>query len=463
MARRRHLKCDESSPTCHRCLQAGIQCERLEVLPRRTRCVSGFRAFKMIAPPHQPDDTPYLGDLDFFRHRTLPLLQKFQSSDLWDVSAPRLIRSERSFRSVAVALAHQQRLVEEPKAANYGALQEKANKTYADALSLVRRSIDANRDSITLGFQCLLLVILESLKGSQPEMIVHLHCGIRIVCGTPQHSVHSQDLKDIRRVLRQYGVSTMLMNPFSPMSRDLQNLMWQTGGFGDDRFFNDPSGLYDISNAVYRLILETLDVMYHVQHNNGQLGFEFCKTVARLRTESVQIEQLFEQRQQKPWDPESPTHALWKLTEARCLLAHAHLNYAWACNEAAFHGEVDKFKRVIDLLDSALSDIEKLEGDNSTLAFSVGLGVISALEMVAWRCTDLGIRKKAVQLLERCPRREGLWNANERSQLWRDQIVIQEEAAPAELPHSNLPVELETHDGNNGYLPVGTTNTVSVF
>lgn len=437
ISRQRHLKCDETLPTCQRCLHAGIDCERLEVLPRRTRRLSGFRAFKMVYTVPTPDDAPALGLLEFFRHRTLPLLRKFQPSSLWNVCAPRLMLSTSSFRSVAIALAHQQRFAEIPKKVNGAVSKESADRAYIDAISLVRKSIDAQsgEDRTTLAFECLLLVILESLRGSQSEMIVHLHHGIRIVFESPKETLQSRDMKEIGRCLRQYGVSTMLLNPFLAPARQTQDLMWRTSSFDDKTRGDLTTGdLHDVSNEVYELVLETLAIMYHVMLEDGNLGLVFCEEVARARAKQSRLEQLFHQRRQTQTNEDLQSDALWDLTEARCLLTKAHLNFAWTRDDKAFHSEIETFRAVIDLLDSALSRIERSEGEKSTLTFSVGLGAISALELVAWRCPDVNLRKEAIVLLGRCPRQEGLWNADERSRLWRGMIANE---GPASSLHAH--------------------------
>ncbi|KAF2161841.1 hypothetical protein M409DRAFT_27897 [Zasmidium cellare ATCC 36951] len=370
----------------------------------------------------EPDDAPPLGDLGFFQHRTLPVLRKFQPSSLWDVSAPRLLLSTSSFRSVAKALAHQQRLAESPNTTQ----MEGVDRAYVDAISLVRKSIDAysGEERTTLAFECLLLVILESLRGSKSEMIVHLHHGIRIVFESSKESLKSGNMKEIGRCLRQYGVSTMLLNPFLPPARQTQHVMWRTASLDDDTPGDSTTDdLRKVSNDVYRLILETLAIMYHVSLNEGHLGLVFCEEVARVRAKQARLEEIFHQRRQTCTGEDVQARALWDLTEARCLLAKAHLNYVWACDVEAFHAEIETFRAVIDLVDSALSRIEESESDISTLTFSVGLGAISALELVAWRCPDVNLRNEAVDLLERCPRQEGLWNADERSKLWRSMIA----------------------------------------
>ncbi|KAK4495559.1 hypothetical protein PRZ48_001224 [Zasmidium cellare] len=391
-----------------------------------------------------PDDAPCLEVLEFFRHRTLPLLQKFQPSSLWDVSAPQLMLSTSSFRSVAIALAHQQRLAEGLGTAGKNAAKEDADRAYADAISLVRRSIDAytGEDPTTLAFECLLLVILESLRSSQSEMIIHLHHGIRIVFESSRKTLQSGDMREIGRCLRQYGVSTMLLNPFLPPARQTQDLMWRTSRVDDDMpgdHTNDD--LHAVSNEVYRLILDTLAIMHHVSFDDGHLGLVFCEEVARAKTQQSRLENLFDRRRQTPIDEDSQLRSLWDLTEARCLLAKAHLNYAWACDTNAFNAETETFRGVIGLLDSAISRIERNEGAKPTLTFSVGLGAISALELVIWRCSDVDLRREALSLMERCPRREGLWNADERSKLWRGD--------------NDLPA--------HGYGSVGTEAAVSVF
>ncbi|KAH6722209.1 hypothetical protein BKA61DRAFT_468034 [Leptodontidium sp. MPI-SDFR-AT-0119] len=77
-------------------------------------------------------------------------------------------------------------------------------------------------------------------------------------------------------------------------------------------------------------------------------------------------------------------------------------------NESQFDNYLDDFQDVVDLAEYALS---VQNAKSKTPKFTFDSLVVIPLYMVAFKCRDPGIRRKAVRLLLENPRREGVWDS----------------------------------------------------
>jgi hypothetical protein len=64
---------------------------------------------------------------------------------------------------------------------------------------------------------------------------------------------------------------------------------------------------------------------------------------------------------------------------------------------------INDFKTIVDLCSSLTSA--------STLNFSLDMGIVGALFMCCCKCSDHTVQLAALDILQRCPRREGMWDS----------------------------------------------------
>lgn len=81
------------------------------------------------------------------------------------------------------------------------------------------------------------------------------------------------------------------------------------------------------------------------------------------------------------------------------------------------------FQIVVNLCRSLITAAEQdAKNGKPTLTFSTDLGVIGPLYYSAVKCTSQRLKREAIDLLKRCPRREGMWDSatavNLVEQLW---------------------------------------------
>lgn len=86
---------------------------------------------------------------------------------------------------------------------------------------------------------------------------------------------------------------------------------------------------------------------------------------------------------------------------------------AEAVNAAeAFMEYIDDFQIIINLSRSLIAAAEQdAQNGKPPLTFSTDLGLIGPLYYVCVKCPIQSIRRAAMEVMSRCPRREGMWNS----------------------------------------------------
>ena len=88
-----------------------------------------------------------------------------------------------------------------------------------------------------------------------------------------------------------------------------------------------------------------------------------------------------------------------------------------AANDAmVFARCTNNFQTVVSLSQSLVAAAEHdIQSGNGRLAggltFSTDMGVVAPLYYVCIKCVDVPLREQAIELLSRCPRREGMWDS----------------------------------------------------
>ena len=250
--REKRVKCDQVRPACTRCQRTSSHAQyRYSPKPKPS---FRFRAFKpsclssenqlahVVSPSHViPTSSPSASacvslplppppphPIEYFCLRVLPVLRTSHPSALWDHLVVRLLHPRTGLCHIMAAIGAQQCLINE-KDNNVNPLTSlQARELYARAVSSLRASIDASVDDPVDAhvLPCLLMVVLESLRGSSSNLLMHLRCGLHILCG--QTTIQSNDARDAARILQHYAVQTTLFNPLSPDAQSMRAILTQS-------------------------------------------------------------------------------------------------------------------------------------------------------------------------------------------------------------------------------------------
>ncbi len=115
---------------------------------------------------------------------------------------------------------------------------------------------------------------------------------------------------------------------------------------------------------------------------------------------------------------------------------HDPRSFGEAMNDHATFAQYDEeFRTVVALSDSLITAAEAdARNGKPALTFSTDLGLVGPLYYVCIRCEDASIRWEALSLLERSPRREGMWDSRSGVKLVKEYWDIRESYLKPEQP-----------------------------
>jgi hypothetical protein len=94
---------------------------------------------------------------------------------------------------------------------------------------------------------------------------------------------------------------------------------------------------------------------------------------------------------------------------------------------ATFTPFTNDFRIVVTLCKSIIAAAEQdIKLGKPALNFSTDLGIVGPLYYVCCRCRDFPLRNQALDLLRRCPRREGMWDSEVGVRMIQDYWAIEE-------------------------------------
>ena len=420
-ARRKHRKCDETLPVCLRCQNIGEPCIRSNVDLNAPRKKLGFRGFKMVSLPAPLSITSANGEklgncppFEYFTLHTLPFLRTCQPSVLWTTVINHLCQSHKQFRIIAAAIGSQHRLSIEGPSDSSTSSVEQVDAAYDNAIHSLRLFIStwSQEDPFPPAFASLLMVILASMRGSTSEMLIHLQCGIRIACGSEITPATSKEAREMARVLRQLGVSTMLFERLISPDGEMQKLMCSTVPVEKDPQNDDD--LLDLAFELYEIITGLFSATsdYGTTPRQGDADFEWLVDLSQLKLRLLRVERMLDKCKANQNESEVFSDIFYDLCRARTNIVGVQLETAWSGQRVNPDRNTVAFERILDQLESCILRLEA-DGQGSAPPFSIGLGLMSSLQLIILNCACPRAQRRAVDLFYRCPQQEGLWNARE--------------------------------------------------
>lgn len=127
------------------------------------------------------------------------------------------------------------------------------------------------------------------------------------------------------------------------------------------------------------------------------------------------------------------------------LLATTILADPFPDRESAFDAYNTQFNAIVSILDAIISQDYLQWGPTGYWPFGLDTGIIPPLFFTAIKCRDASISQRAVALLYRVPRCEGMWDAQESARV--AQLAIEfEELHRASTPDASIPSWARLHD-----------------
>lgn len=418
----RRVKCDEEKPICRRCINEKFKCDGYAMPPRRKN--AKHKAPSAVA--QQPKLSPTISEMTFstdwerfyfhhFLHWTAKqLLSSPDVSNFWLRHAFPLAHDCKAIRysMVAVGASHRLFMTRSSGHLKPSELERLAIHQYNKAISVIMPSMSAdsvyNRHCILIC--CLLFVSVEGLMGRSDHLVRHLRSGNQLLSsslndGTPDECAENGKLIEIfsrlsteasnfcgknvvSGVSQWYQVNTNPNMTSEHPFRDLDEASYELQRLGVRRTDNawysrvecEDDDTDDVEGEKRRVII-------HENFDTWNSRFEAMPCVNLSAQSNSQLSNL------------RLGQEFWKLTNA-VLIGDGPIS-----NPAIFH----------DFMAAATSAAEPLIAMNQP-TFSLDGDLISGLNFVAALAISpevVDVKTRALDLLRRLDRREGVWDSRD--------------------------------------------------
>nr|POF23974.1 hypothetical protein CFP56_54910 [Quercus suber] len=354
--------------------------------------------------------------LEYFQTFTVPQFCRCEPSPLWSYMLQSLHNDPCvSYLAAAIGCEHR------------GAM-EKSSSTETQTLAIYARAVQSLRTSIASSVNdgksrvvlaCLLLAILQSVRGQFNEMLIHLRSGTLIASDSISRSGGSPDLIESTRLLNKYSMATILFNGLSSEADWTMKVMRsvsQNGSPPSADLDNEQRLLSQLDDMTFDLLNvmqngRRLEVLANGQAvlrlPDAQLKYEILRLISRQQELELAIDDML----YAPNTTDSARVALSGLAKARCLLSGAMLRCAFSRHQTNYDAEQQTFTQIVDHVQASLTEFEAPARHqvDAPSVFSLGLGAILLLVFVAGLCRDFETRHRAIKTLDLCPRTEGPW------------------------------------------------------
>ncbi|KAF4290227.1 hypothetical protein CNMCM8686_001399 [Aspergillus fumigatus] len=436
----RHVKCDEQQPECLQCVKTGRKCDGYD--PQQTNPQAQQRAVldpapvawtkpstdhRLVLRPGTREERQYI---EFFCTRTSRALSGFFDSDLWQYLLPQLSHSEAGIRHAAIALGalhqHLHRVLSKGKCdpaaskitpQNEYFIIQQYNSAIRHLVAQLSSTTSHHVPHLTL-ISCCLFVSLEILSGHRWE---HRTDG-----KLPSEAITRELAYFLLRWNTQLSTQGRKMIPLNLSQLDTA----ESGG--------NQESWSEISEAREALVLLSNRTMSFVEavgtdrKTRGSPG-QVRQQQALLQALAAWL-RAFEclmkrcSRRLKKTDPRGPV-LLRIQHRTNQILASVALS-----RDELIYDQLDEdFRAIVSYAEDLIELNASLDKDSVLSVFSLESGLVSSLGYTARKCRNPVLRRKAIRLLYRCPRKEGLWGVQQYAVIAR--IIVQaEEAAVAHLP-----------------------------
>ncbi|KAE9379086.1 hypothetical protein N431DRAFT_553378 [Stipitochalara longipes BDJ] len=444
----RRIKCDETRPICLRCSKTGRKCDGY-ALEAVAIPLDNRRSLALVQRlhTHTPGNSQEKRAFQYFITRTAVELSGFYSSSFWEQLILQASTAEPSLRHAVTGIGA---LHEEYVNGTLKYDVDKSNPTFAvsqytKALGHLRKSLaNGKQPPLTALMSCILFVCFDSLRGHFTSAMVHLHSGLKILRDLRTDSAAESDIIEeslgplfnrlsLQSILYVDTRTTVIRRDFVAQLRFVRSK--------DDEV---PEAFQTLEEA-RTCLNQAADGLFRV--------FYLCDGDLPISQQPAESYAMFDTYYTKlqAWNPAFERFMAAKsqilngrqLRGAAVLKIHATIVKIMAeaspgllddrpigeamNDHATFEPFTNDFRIVVTLCKSIIAAAEQdIKLGRPALNFSTDLGIVGPLYYVCCRCRDLQLRTQALELLTRCPRREGMWDSEVGVRMIKEYWAIEE-------------------------------------
>ncbi|KAF7879166.1 hypothetical protein EAF04_000365 [Stromatinia cepivora] len=462
----RRVKCDEAKPSCERCVSTGRKCDGyIRRLSPEIQSTSDIQRL----PTFLPGTVDERRGFQYFVSNTATELSGYFDTSFWERLILQASVVDPSLRHAIIGLGalHEEfsdrRLDLATKCDAARSSFGFATNQYAKAISHLRRSLAAGEQKpLTALMSCILFVCFDSLRGHFSSAIMHLQSGLKILHNTrPRSNPQDEDLIEeniapmfmrlfIQAILyigtRETAERRAFTKVISTISsreniipREFKNLdesrrsllqasnnLFRGGHMWDDNLppACQPKGVMDLC------------VQSRSQLDAWKVSFE---NFMRSQSHTFDSKQLRGAALCKVHY--ITTHIIAKISEP----GPDVINNTCDDNKKSAMFEPE-FQVVVSLARSLINAAEEdAKAGKPSFTFSTDLGLIAPLYYICIQSPSETTRRQALELLLRCPRKEGMWDSSSTINLVQGFWNLEEQLIDRpteEYPVSERPVQM---------------------
>lgn len=413
----RRVKCDEAKPICRRCAVGSRKCEYNTARAAQTR----RNVITVYMPPMQSQPTFFVNarGLDFFHQNLAANLDGQFDSSFWSKLVLQLSHSEPSVRHAVSAISNIYRDVESSlrHPEGYVSANPEAQQEWNKAIRSLSARIQARPNSNLVPLVCcLLFTCIDFLRGSVESSLLHVESGLNILAAARRNSHADHDLgSDISKSDLQ-TIEDHVVPVFAGLSvlsslagRRAPPIYAPTAE--EDSPHKDLADsrrrLIEVSDACIRFIGEASLKAATFQVDVDDL-VDQVKLQTRLGAWRDQLGRLVDRMQAR----DNPV----KQDAVSLLLVQYKVIYIWlrVCTTAGetatdfYLADFDELVHYAEEIAKTRAGVEMAKPQ--PLSFEVQ--ILGPLYYAALKCRHPATRRRALELLQFAPLREGLWNAH---------------------------------------------------
>ncbi|KAF7896841.1 uncharacterized protein EAF01_009244 [Botrytis porri] len=429
----RRIKCDEAKPSCMRCSTTGRKCDGYSsdiVISNQTfkDCVTLIQRISI----HIPGTAEEKRGFEFFLRNTAAELSGYFDTSFWGNLILAASTQKPALRHAVIALGalhedfSRKRLHSVPSGEDQNA--QLALNQYSKAMGALRRSLSHGKEEPLMALMsCILFVCFDSLRGHYESAMVHLQSGLVILRDIRKSSPGNQIIEEkIAPIFRRLSIQSFIYVETKSRHDRTTFVEKLTDVDGRDvvsyeKFKNledARNGLDQVTDGLFRAHY-MLDRRLPIILQSTESLADFDKYTSQLSHWNLAFEQFMSSRGKDLTSREVQGAALLKIHHTTLKIM------AGMCPDISdltvvvglldsdrFLKYLDDFQIIIDLSKSLIAAAEQdAMNGRPSLTFSSDFGFIGPLYYVCSHCPDMSIRETAMELLLRCPRREGMWNS----------------------------------------------------
>jgi hypothetical protein len=475
------VKCDEEKPFCKRCIDTGRKCDGYAIQPERRSVKSAAPSDRAVVPPTQKrssppttsishravrrlapaklivdaaflspavsgEDSPWI---EYFSVRTGPALSGVSRHPFWSFTLPQLSASEPAIRHALIASSAAHARFEADATNN----QLAHNAISPDFIlrhyneSIKQLKLHLSRDPQSLDYAllcCLLFISMECIYGNRILVIDHLQNGLNML--------KSSLVQDGEEETSSNAVAKSIRQEVRPLFHrlDAQKTLM---GFSGSSLFNNTDKLFSLS------VPRSFDSLEHAKSSLDQLvasSLGFIRTIHEVRHAEDGLISLSGRTLQIHLLSE---FSIWKNSMAnfvkscnifteednrfgKSLRLQHTATFIWLARcteleESGFDAYLPEFASIVKwsralIVSTPESQEPCLHTKLAALSvtnvarFSLNIGYIPPLYLVAIKCRDPITRREAISILEETNGREGLWDARLHARVARRWMEVEE-------------------------------------